>query len=253
MPRISWVRDELLLACALVVENDWRELRQGDPRVLELSDLLRSLPLHGDASVDPRFRSPNSVSRKTTDIATAHPAHTGGMTKGGAPTQKIVSDFLEQPQDMLAAADALRAGIASGELHLIPPQPDEPGDDGDEWSAREGRLLIRLALYRERDRGLRDRKLRQVRNLGQPLRCEVCTFDFGETYGELGMGYVEVHHITPLHATGPRKTQLDGLSLLCANCHRMCHRSYAGASWRTPAAVREEMGSARGHAASPAS
>ncbi|MFC8272189.1 HNH endonuclease [Streptomyces sp. NPDC057271] len=253
MPRISWVRDELLLACALVVENNWRELRQGDPRVLELSDLLRSLPLHGDASVDLRFRSSNSVSRKTTDIATAHPSYTGSMTKGGVPTQKIVSDFLERPQYMQAAADALRAAIASGELHLIPPQPDEPGDTEDESGAREGRLLSRLALYRERDRGLRDRKLRQVRKLGQPIKCEVCAFDFGATYGELGAGYVEVHHITPLHATGPRETRLEGLALLCANCHRMCHRSYAGESWRTPAAVRAEMHRDATHAASPAS
>ncbi|MER7954509.1 HNH endonuclease [Streptomyces sp. NPDC096030] len=241
MPRISWVRDELLLACSLVAGNGWQELRQGDPRVLELSDLLRSLPLHGDASVDPRFRSPNSVSRKTTDIATAHPGYTGSMTKGGLPTQKIVNDFLESPQEMLAAAEALRAVVASGELHLIPAQPDEPGEEGDESSAQEGRLLIRLALYRERDRGLRDRKLKQVRELGQAIRCEVCAFDFGETYGELGMGYVEVHHVTPLHATGPRETQLDGLALLCANCHRMCHRSYSGSSWRTPTAVRAEI------------
>ncbi|MGW2081531.1 hypothetical protein ACWCOW_32165, partial [Streptomyces sp. NPDC001939] len=75
MARIDWTRDELLLACALVVHNGWRELRQGDASVLELSDLLRSLPTNQDAAGDPRFRSPNSVSRKTTDIATAHPDH----------------------------------------------------------------------------------------------------------------------------------------------------------------------------------
>ncbi|MCT4356070.1 HNH endonuclease [Streptomyces sp. Je 1-79] len=252
MAQISWVKDELLLACALVMENGWRELRQNDLRVLELSDLLRALPLHGGAAVDHRFRSPNSVSRKTTDIATAHPDHAGPMTKGGRPTQEIVADFLAHPSEMLAAARALRDGIASGELHRIPVQPEEIDDDGGQ-GAREGRLLMRLALYRERDRTLRDQKITQVQKLGKPIRCEVCAFDFGETYGALGVGYVEVHHITPLHATGPRETRLDGLALLCANCHRMCHRSYAGAAWRTPAAVREEMRHGGAHAASPAS
>ncbi|WP_411110227.1 HNH endonuclease [Streptomyces sp. c-19] len=252
MGQISWVRDELLLACALVMENGWHELRQNDPRVLELSDLLRSLPLHGNAAVDSRFRSRNSVSRKTTDIATAHPDHAGGATKGGRPTQRIVADFVEDPEGMLAAANALRASIASGELHDAPVQPDEVDEDG-ESSAREGRLLVRLALHRERDRGLRNRKIQQVRKLGQPIRCEACTFDFGVTYGPIGADYIEVHHVTPLHVVGLSETRLEDLALLCANCHRMCHRSHAGEAWRTPEDLRETMRTAARHAASPAS
>ncbi|MFE5843966.1 hypothetical protein ACFQ7N_20305 [Streptomyces niveus] len=53
----TWSRDELLLACALVVKNGWRELRVGDQAVQELSDLLRSLPLHnGVARRLPEYR-----------------------------------------------------------------------------------------------------------------------------------------------------------------------------------------------------
>ncbi|MBP2582394.1 5-methylcytosine-specific restriction protein A [Streptomyces sp. PvR006] len=240
MGQISWVRDELLLACALVMENGWQELRQNDVRVLELSGLLRSLPLHENAAADSRFRSRNSVSRKTTDIATAHPDHTGGATKGGRPTQSIVADFLADPEGMLAAAQALRAGIASGELHSTPAQPDEVDEDG-ESTAREGRLLVRLALHRERDRSLRNRKIQQVRRLNEPIRCAACAFDFGVAYGPLGTDYIEVHHITPLHVVGPSKTRLEDLALLCANCHRMCHRNYAGEAWRTPEDLREKM------------
>ncbi|MEV4329586.1 HNH endonuclease [Streptomyces sp. NPDC049597] len=249
MAQTPWVRDELLLALALVVDNGWRELRQQDSRVVELSGLLRSLPLHEDAVADPRFRSPNSVSRKTTDIVTAHPDHLGETTKGGRPTQKIVADYLERPDAILAAARALRHVMDSGELHRIPPQPDETDESG-ELSSLEGRLLVRLALYRERDRGLRELKLRQIRRLKQPIACEVCSFDFGTTYGPLGVGYVEVHHVTPLHAIGPRETRLDDLALLCANCHRMCHRSHAGKTWRTPADLREAMHGVSIHGAS---
>ncbi|WP_406058587.1 HNH endonuclease [Streptomyces sp. NBC_01077] len=252
MAQISWVRDELLLACALVVENGWRELRQNDMRVLGLSDLLRALPLHENTTADPRFRSPNSVSRKTTDIATAHPNHTGSATKGGRPTQKIVADFLANPQEMLAAAHALRAGIASGELYNAPVHPDEVDEDG-QTSAREGRLLVRLALHRERDRGLRNRRIQQVRRLNKPIQCDACTFDFGATYGPLGADYIEVHHVTPLHVAGPSETRLEDLALLCANCHRMCHRNYAGEAWRTPDDLREKMRAVARHAASPAS
>lgn len=192
------------------------------------------------------------MSRKTTDIATAHPGHTGGSTKGGRPTREIVADFAEYEAEMMATAKTLRAGIENGELRHTPQPTGTDIPDGDN-SAPEGRLLARWALYRGRDRGLRKRKIRHAQKLQQSLRCEVCTFDFGDTYGPLGVGYVEVHHRFPLHASGPRETKLEDLALLCANCHRMCHRNHEGESWRTPDELRAEMREIAGHAASPAS
>lgn len=59
------------------------------------------------------------------------------------------------------------------------------------------------------------------------LRCVVCGFHFGETYGVRGEGFTEVHHNKPLAASG--KVQVidpkTDLTSLCANCHRMMHRS----------------------------
>ncbi len=58
-------------------------------------------------------------------------------------------------------------------------------------------------------------------------KCQVCGFDFVETYGELGRNYIEVHHVNPLaeqdgeHIVNPA---VD-LVCLCANCHRMMHRN----------------------------
>lgn len=245
MPRIpAWTHDELLLACALVVENNWNELREGDPRVLELSDLLRALPVHeGAAQTSGKFRSVGSVSRKTSDLASNHPAYTGTPTKGGRLDKEVIAAFIARPSDMLGAAAALRQGIGTGALHQIPEDPDEIDDAGN--SAVEGRLLARWALHRERDRGLRARKIARAEKLGQPLQCEVCAFDFGRFYGTLGKGYIEVHHRLPLHISGPCETELDDLAFLCANCHRMCHQSRPGESWRTPDALRAEIDQTR--------
>lgn len=245
MPRSpAWTRDELLLACALVVENDWNELREGDSRVLDLSDLLRSLPIHeGAAQNIPKFRSVGSVSRKTSDLASNHPAYTGAPTKGGRLDKEVIAAFIARPFEMLGAATALRQGIGTGALHEIPEDPDELDDEGN--SAIEGRLLARWALHRERDRGIRARKIARAEKLGQPLQCEVCAFDFGHFYGTLGKGYIEVHHRLPLHISGPRETKLDDLAFLCANCHRMCHKSRSGESWRTPSALRDEIAQPR--------
>jgi len=65
-----------------------------------------------------------------------------------------------------------------------------------------------------------------------------CGFDFGMTYGSVGQGYIEVHHVLPLHASGPVLTRLTDLVLLCSNCHRMIHRSSA---WLSPDELRSRL------------
>lgn len=234
--RCNWTRDELMLACALVVENSWRELRPADKRVQNLSTILRKLPLHdGAAAADPKFRSAGSVSRKTGDIVTARAGYHSVTTKGGQLTRDVVADFTERTDEMLSAAKALYAGVASRELVRIPAQ------EGEAASGREGQLLRRWALYRERDKTLRDRKIQAVLEEGLPLQCEVCSFDFTTAYGELGDGYIEVHHRLPLHISGATESRIADLALLCANCPRMCHRGFRGESWRTPTALREHI------------
>ncbi|MEV4863551.1 HNH endonuclease [Streptomyces ossamyceticus] len=244
----AWTEDELVLAGALVVKNGWRELRTGDREVQELSELLRSLPLHSlEARALPEFRSPDSVSRKTSDFATNYKPYTGKRTRCGEATLRMIKAFTQRGAEMLQAAEAIEEGIGSGELQLLPQQPGEVDDDG--FTAVEGRLLVRRALTRERDPKLRRLKIQQVRDRGEPLSCEVCGFLFSRVYGGVGEGYIEVHHVTPLHIAGTRKTGLNDLACLCANCHRMCHRSRPGESWRTPDALREEMRKAAQHRA----
>lgn len=206
-----------------------------DQRVQNLSKILRDLPLHDGAAADPKFRSAGSVSRKTSDIVTARDGYHGVATKGGQLTHEVVADFTERPVEMLSAAQALYAGVASTELVRIPAQ------EGETASGREGQLLRRWALYRERSKLLRDRKIKAVREEGIPLSCEVCSFDFSVAFGELGDGYIEVHHRLPLHISGVTETRIADLALLCANCHRMCHRSFLGESWRTPDLLRRQM------------
>ncbi|MGW2177814.1 HNH endonuclease [Streptomyces sp. NPDC001732] len=236
----AWTWDELLLICSRVVNNDWRQLRTYQQPTHDLAELLRSLPLHRDATRDvPEFRSAASISRKSADLITSRPDHSGPATKGGRLTRLVAEAFVEHEAEMLLAAQAIEDGVASGELIRIPEQPDELDDDG--APVAEGRLLVRWATFRERSPALRKRKIEQARKLGQPLQCSVCDFRFEQVYGALGEGYIEVHHVLPLHLSGPRETRLEDLAFLCANCHRMCHRSHRGTVWRTPAALRAEI------------
>jgi 5-methylcytosine-specific restriction protein A len=227
VPRqLVWQRDELILAGDLVVRNDWRQIAATDQRVIELSALLRRLPLHPLEDRQPDFRNVNSVARKTADIATNRPGHAGKPTNSGAPTKRVIAELVADPERMHQLAESIRQAEARGEFaQLTQPVPEE--DSG----AEEGRLLIRRHVVYERDRSLRQRKLDQARQDGRPIACEACGFDFAEVYGDRGAGYIECHHIVPLHETGLARRRLSDLALLCANCHRMIH---ARSPWLTP-------------------
>ncbi|MBE2205725.1 MAG: HNH endonuclease [Chthoniobacterales bacterium] len=56
--------------------------------------------------------------------------------------------------------------------------------------------------------------------------CSVCGFDFEAVYGELGSGFIHVHHLKALAEIG-REYEIDPVSDLrpiCPNCHAMIHR-----------------------------
>jgi 5-methylcytosine-specific restriction protein A len=227
-----WLEAELILACALVAQNQWKGLRAHEASVIELSKLLQSSSLY---SIDDRgtaFRSPNSVQRKTFDIATQHPEYKGKPTRGGKLDLEVLQAFLDRPAEMHAQAEAIRAGIQSGELLDLP-----TGTDLEEvYAASEGRLLFLRHLKRERDPKLRADKISNVMAKTGCLECEVCDFDFERTYGERGAKYAEVHHVVPLHVSGPTKSTTRDLAVLCANCHRMIHR---GKRWLSPDELRD--------------
>ena len=69
-------------------------------------------------------------------------------------------------------------------------------------------------------------KKQQVLRTTGCLTCEVCGFDFERIYGRLGRGFCEVHHKVPLAEVGTEViTKMEDLAILCANCHRMVHRT----------------------------
>lgn len=56
-------------------------------------------------------------------------------------------------------------------------------------------------------------------------RCSVCGIDFGERYGELGEGFIHVHHLRPLSeiAEDYEVNPITDLIPVCPNCHAMLH------------------------------
>lgn len=55
--------------------------------------------------------------------------------------------------------------------------------------------------------------------------CSVCEIDFGKKYGEIGKGFIHVHHLKPLSISkGYALNPIDDLRPVCPNCHAMLHK-----------------------------
>ncbi len=98
-----------------------------------------------------------------------------------------------------------------------------PKDSGEleSYGPLEGTKKQRYTAYYERNPIYR-RKAIEIHGLS----CMGCGFDFEKTYGELGRGFIHVHHNKPVSESGPTSInpQKD-LSVVCPNCHAMIHRN----------------------------
>jgi hypothetical protein len=58
------------------------------------------------------------------------------------------------------------------------------------------------------------------------LTCSVCAFNFVEFYGEVGEGYIHVHHLTPISSIREEYSvdPIQDLRPICPNCHAMIHK-----------------------------
>lgn len=130
-----------------------------------------------------------------------------------------------------------QATLASGELALKSaakkkakksenkPIPDVLGEEKPTTAdLSEGALTQVSQTKHERKRTLRQLCLKHF-----GATCQACGMKFETVYGEIGKGYIEVHHLSPIsqtdgeHKVDPQKDLVP----LCANCHAMIHRLMA--------------------------
>ncbi len=59
------------------------------------------------------------------------------------------------------------------------------------------------------------------------LDCAVCGMNFGREYGEIGEGFIHVHHLKSLERIDGKYEvdPINDLRLVCPNCHSMLHKN----------------------------
>ena len=97
-------------------------------------------------------------------------------------------------------------------------------DSLDSFSAQEGWRVLKVHLHRERNKVLVEEAKSRFRAEHGRLYCEACGFDFADAYGSAASDFIEAHHNLPIsHMEEGATTQVEDLSMLCSNCHRVIH------------------------------
>jgi len=57
-------------------------------------------------------------------------------------------------------------------------------------------------------------------------QCVVCNFNFEKTYGDIGKGFIHVHHLNQISTIGEgyQINPIEDLRPVCPNCHAMLHQ-----------------------------
>ena len=97
--------------------------------------------------------------------------------------------------------------------------------DEEEVIFPEGKEKYRLHRFKERNRKLVALAKDQYKKTNPDLNCQICKFSFSNRYGEIGINFIEEHHVFPI-STLKEETpmRIEDLAMVCSNCHRMLHR-----------------------------
>lgn len=221
----KWHPDEIILALDLYFSSNRGSISDTNHKFKALSSLLNSLELFYNVPEPEKFRNINAVSTKMANFQYFDERYPGKGLSGGSKLDKELFNRFVNHQDELRSIAVEIRKIASDKglrMRIEKIETDDPAEVDEVW---EGQALYKLHKQIERNRKIVKRKKKSVLKARGKLACEVCDIVFEEFYGEIGKGFIECHHRTPLASLKcETKTSLEDLALVCSNCHRMLHR-----------------------------
>lgn len=214
----TWTRDEVILALDLYYKHNPQTVRQEHPEVIKLSNILNAFPIHPQNMRTSSFRNPNAVYMKLCNFLNYDPEYTGkGLDRGSKLDKQIWREFSNDKRHLSKLATSILSSYRNKSVTDY-----SYGEEEDSFP--EGKVLYRRHKSFERN----STAVKRVKSTGMAngnLVCSICDFDFLRTYGEIGKGFIECHHTTPVSKYGTTKsTRIADLVLVCSNCHRMLHR-----------------------------
>lgn len=102
-------------------------------------------------------------------------------------------------------------------------------EDFDTTGLDRSQIIQEIRRYKLHRRIERNSKGAEKAKEHHGTTCQACCFDFEKHYGLIGHNFIEAHHLKPLgHLEEGVVVNYDvaiDFAVLCANCHRMIHRT----------------------------
>jgi len=146
-------------------------------------------------------------------------------------SQEMSSAITEILRDLWNIASDIKAGKTTTERHFFPEELSELDAQYYEGTASQ----ISVNKYE------RSKQAREICLAHYGAQCQICRIIFKEKYGDIGEGFMHVHHVIPLHSAG-QSYEVDPINHLvpvCPNCHAMLHQK------KPPYSVEEMKGKLR--------
>ena len=177
---------------------------------------LRSVRKDGGGAVAKKLLAPNQTSTGFDRVVEERRADLS--------VEAIVLEDRYSHLFTLAELDEARERLAQVPAHAFPAESDSPqtlGEVVESETHQEGAVRRVMVNRYERDSKARDKCIER-----HGTRCAVCKLDFESRYGEIGKGFIHVHHLRPLGRlkSSYRLDPLKDLVPVCPNCHAMLHR-----------------------------
>ena len=108
-----------------------------------------------------------------------------------------------------------------GEVQAHASADNSNTDDSSVAEYTEGEVQEVVQNRYERNREARNKCIE-----AKGCRCAVCGMNFEEMYGEIGRGFIHIHHLIPISSIGKEYVidPINHLVPVCPNCHNMLHR-----------------------------
>jgi 5-methylcytosine-specific restriction protein A len=135
-----------------------------------------------------------------------------------------LSQHLDYYEEKSGASVKQRRDIYEKYLSLLDKKPGLtvfPDEVDENLKYAEGKTKLVLVNSYERNQVARQKCIDHYGSF-----CQVCTFDFGNVYGNLGKDFIHVHHVIDIATIGTEYSvdPIKDLIPVCPNCHSMLHK-----------------------------
>lgn len=215
MRQPKWTIDEVMLAVNAYFEiGDVRKITLTNPHVIELSELLRSLPIHND--IDATFRNVVGVQMTLLSIAAIDDNANYHLRSATKLQKEVYSYYVDKKLYLRELVGAIKACLPLPFNYYYPL-------DSNNFMA--GNILYLYHLYLENQTKAAAIIKEDFFNR-RKSKCTCCDADLCVLFGEKGYELLEQHYTEKIinYHNGmdilPRK-----FVALCPTCHRLAHTS----------------------------